>query len=272
MSFAASRGSGLPFGPFGVHVDESHLDGTEGIRELAITAVTLVTEPRRLGSPVDALVGFVDVLASTAEAEGRKAHRLERDVARQDEEVRPGDLASVLLLDRPEQTARLVEADVVGPTVEGREALCTGSRAAAAVVDAIGPRAVPRHANEERTVVTEVSGPPLLGVGHQRREVLLQGVEVERLELLGVVEVLVHGTRTLGVGVEDLQVQTVRPPQFVWLALGVHSVRERALALDIRHFSPLVLLKKYARGPAPMRVRYCDRLPLSARQSGQTPQ
>jgi hypothetical protein len=31
------------------------------------------------------------------------------------------------LLDRPEQTARLVEVHVVGPTDEGRKALGTGS-------------------------------------------------------------------------------------------------------------------------------------------------
>ena len=41
-----------------------------------------------------------------------------------------------LLLNRPQQPARFVEADIVGPTVEGREALLTA--AAATVTDAAG--------------------------------------------------------------------------------------------------------------------------------------
>ena len=90
-------------------------------------------------------------------------------------EVGPGDLAAVLLLDRPEEAARLVEADVVGPAVERREALLAAARAAAAVTDAIGAGAVPGHADEEAAVVAEVGRPPLLRVGHQRVQVLLDG-------------------------------------------------------------------------------------------------
>ena len=43
-----------------------------------------------------------------------------------------------LLLNRPQQPARFVEADIVGPTVEGREALLTSAAAAATVTDAAG--------------------------------------------------------------------------------------------------------------------------------------
>jgi hypothetical protein len=45
------------------------------------------------------------------------------DVAGEDHQVGPGDLVAVLLLDRPEQAARLVEVAVVRPAVERREAL-----------------------------------------------------------------------------------------------------------------------------------------------------
>ena len=108
--------------PLGVHVDEAHLHGTERTGELAVAAVALVAEPGVLGAPED-LVGLPDVLAAEAHAERLEPHRLQRDVAGVDEEVGPRDLLAVLLLDRPQQPARLVEVGVVGPAVERREAL-----------------------------------------------------------------------------------------------------------------------------------------------------
>ncbi len=46
-------------------------------------------------------------------------------------------------------------------------------------------------------------------------EVLLQGIEVELLELLGVVELLAHRIGQGRVLVENLQVQLIRPPVIV---------------------------------------------------------
>jgi hypothetical protein len=68
-----------------------------------------------------------DVLAAAAEAEGLQPHRLIGDVAGEDDQVGPADLVAVLLLDRPQQAARLVEVDVVRPGVERREALVAGA-------------------------------------------------------------------------------------------------------------------------------------------------
>jgi hypothetical protein len=101
----------------GVHVDEAHLHRTERIFQLAVAGIALIVQPLFLGTPVDILFGFPDVHPATTEAEGLEAHRLERDIAREDDQVAPGDLAAVLLLDRPEKPARLVEVAVVGPTV-----------------------------------------------------------------------------------------------------------------------------------------------------------
>src|SRR6266487_2960170 len=50
--------------------------------------------------------------------------------------------------------------------------LLSGSGAAAAVADAVGAGAVPRHANEERPVVAIVGRPPILRVRHQGMQVL----------------------------------------------------------------------------------------------------
>ena len=96
---------------------------------------------------------------------------------------------AVLLLDRPQQPAGLVEVAVVGPAVQRREALHAGAGAAAAVADAVGAGAVPGHADEERAVVAEVGRPPVLRGRQHLVDVPRQRVEVEGLEGRGVVEV-----------------------------------------------------------------------------------
>ena len=141
-----------------------------------------------------------------------KPIELERDVAGEDHQVGPGELAAVLLLDRPEQPARLVEVGVVGPAVERREALLTGSRAAAAIGDAVSARAVPCHADHQSAVMTEVGRPPFLRFCHQRLQVLDDRIQVEGLEFLGVVEILAHRIGQTGIAVQDLNVQLARPP------------------------------------------------------------
>ena len=178
--------------PFRIHVDQAHLHGGERILEIPVAGVALVAKPGVLAAPVDVLFRLPDVLAPAAEAEGLEAHRLQSAVAGEDHQVGPGDFPAVFLLDRPKQTARLVEVHVVGPAVEGRQALGAGPRAAAAVAHAVGACAVPRHPDEEPPVVTVIRRPPVLRVGHQRIEVLLQGLQVEFLEFLSVVERLAH--------------------------------------------------------------------------------
>ena len=133
MSLAAAIGSGLPIRPLRVDVDQTHLHGTEGTLELTVAGIAPVLEPVLLGAPVDVLIRFPDIFATATEAEGLEAHRLERDVAAEDHQVGPGNLVAVLLLDRPEQPARLVQGDVVRPAVERREALLASTAAATAV-------------------------------------------------------------------------------------------------------------------------------------------
>ena len=187
------------------------MHGGERILKLAFAAVAFVPQPRPLGTPVE-LFGLPDVLAPAAETEGLEAHRLEGDVAGEDHQVGPGDFPAVFLLDRPQQPACLVEVRVVRPAIERREALLAGAGAAAAVGDAVGACAVPRHANEQPAVVAEVGRPPILRVRHQGMEILDHGIQVEALEFLGVVERLAHRIGQAGVLVENLKVQLVRPP------------------------------------------------------------
>ncbi len=196
---------------FGVDVDETHLHGAERAAELALTAVPLVAEPRVLGAPDD-LVGLPDVGSPEPEAEGLEPHRLHRAVAGEDQEIRPGDRAAVLLLDRPQQSPGLVEVGVVGPAVERGEALRALAAAAPAVRDPVGAGGVPRHPDEERAVVAVVGGPPVLRRRHHVEHVPLQRVDVDGCELRGVVEVVVERARVGRVLVENLQVQLIRPP------------------------------------------------------------
>ena len=179
--------------------------------ELTLAAVALVAEPGAFWTP-EQFLGLPGVGPAAGEAEGLEAHGLQRDVADEDEEVGPGDGLAVLLLDRPQQAAGLVEVGVVRPAVERREALLTAAGAAAAVRGAIGPGAMPGQADEQAAVVAEIGGPPVLGVGHQGVEVGDHRIEIETLECRGVVEVGAQRVGTRIVLVEPFEAQVLRPP------------------------------------------------------------
>ncbi|MCY1531749.1 hypothetical protein D9M68_669850 [compost metagenome] len=147
---------------FRVHIDQAHLDGSQGLGEVTVAAVALVVQPLAFRAPVDVFLWLPYVRAATAETERLEAHGLQRDVTGENYQIAPGQLAAVLLLDRPEQPARLVEVAVVRPAVEGREPLCAGACAAATIADTVGSRGMPGHANEERPIVAVVCGPPVL--------------------------------------------------------------------------------------------------------------
>src|SRR5437764_14096552 len=138
--------------PFRIDVDEAHLPGAERLRKLALAAVPFIAQPRPLRTPVE-LFGFPNIRAPAAETKRLEAHRLERDVARENHQVGPGDFPAVFLLDRPQEPACLVEIGIVGPAIERREALLSGAGAAAPIGDARGARTVPCHAGPPAAVV-----------------------------------------------------------------------------------------------------------------------
>ncbi len=256
LADVARRGEriGIAVGAFGIDVDQAHLHGRERVFELArvdiavrvvigdqhaasffdtvraVRIAQVAAEPGSLATPVHVLVGLPHVRASATEAEGFEAHSFQRNVAGQDHQVGPGNPAAVFLLDRPQQPARLVEADVVGPAVERREALLASSAAAAAVTRAIRARAVPRHADEQRPVVAEVRRPPVLRVGHERRQIFLQRGVVQALELRRVVEARAHRIGLGGMLVQQIEPQLIRPPVAVRRAAATRrsAVIERA--------------------------------------------
>ena len=224
---------GVAVRAFRVHVDETHLHRAERAAELAVTAVALVAEPGVLRAPED-LLRLPHVRPAEPEPEGRETHRLERAVAGEDEQVGPRDGGAVLLLDRPQQPARLVEVRVVGPAVQRGEALRAVAGAAAAVLDAVGARGVPAEPDEQRAVVAVVRRPPVLRRGHDVVDVLLQRLDVESLERLRVAEVRTHRVALRRVLVQDLEVELVRPPVLVRVrsaGLRGRRIDDRVLAL-----------------------------------------
>src|SRR5690349_14409178 len=72
-----------------------------------------VLDPLR--APVRRVIGLPRVAAPAGEPGGRQAHDLERAIAGQDDEVGPRQRVAVLLLDRGDQSARLVDVAVVPP-------------------------------------------------------------------------------------------------------------------------------------------------------------
>ena len=154
-----------------------------GSGEVTLAGVALVgAEPFVLFAE-EGLFGLPDVFAAEREAECLEAHRVQGAVAGEDDQVGPRDLVAVLLLDRPQQPARLVQAHVVRPAVERGEPLHALAAAAAAVLNAVGAGGVPAHPDEQAAVVAVVGGPPVLGGGHHRDHVRLEGVDVELGEL-----------------------------------------------------------------------------------------
>ncbi|MNL31305.1 hypothetical protein D3C87_1530860 [compost metagenome] len=93
-----------------------------------------------------------------------------------------------------------------------------GTCATSTVTGTVGAGGVPGHAHEERAIVAEVGGPPVLGVGHQCRQVAFDRCKIQGLERFGIVEALVHGVGQGRVLVQDLQIQLVRPPVTVGCA------------------------------------------------------
>ena len=197
-----------------------------------------------------------DVLAAEAEAEGLQAHRLIGHGAGQDDQVGPADLVAVLLLDRPEQAARLVEVGVVRPGIERREALVARAAAAAAVGDAIGARRVPGHADHQAAVVAPVGRPPVLAVGHQRLEVLLERLDVELLEFFAIVEV---GAQRVGLGVvlvQDVEVQRLGPPVHVRTLSRRHAAVHDGAFAFVAHDVLLGVVHRWINKNYPCRTDY----------------
>ena len=228
----AARGQNVRFAirALRVHIDQTHLNSRQRVLEIAFTGITLVTKPFGFRTPIHVFFRCPNISASTAKSEGLAAHRFNRDVARQDHQIRPADRVAVFLLDRPQQTPCLVEIAIVRPAVQRRETLLASAAATATVCGTIGSGAVPCHADEQATVMAIIRRPPILAVGHQRGQVFLQRLHIQTFERFRIVKILAHRVGLFVMLMQNAQVQLVRPP----VAVRVHTlagVHYRAAAL-----------------------------------------
>ena len=90
---------------------------------------------------------------------------------------------------------------------------------------------MPSQTDEQAAVVAEVGGPPVLRVVHERVQIGDHGVEIESLELRGIVERFAHRVGARGVLVEPFQAQIVGPP--VAVVSLASTMRHRAFACGI---------------------------------------
>ncbi len=201
----------------GVHIDQAHLHGGEGVfhggrvLDALITAVT-GGQPFLFRAPIGVFLGVPDIFAAKGEAKGFEAHGFIGHVACEQDQVGPAQLVAVFLFDRPEDAARLVEVAVVGPAVERGKADVAMATAAAPIGQTVRARRMPCEADHQPAVMAPISGPPVLAVGHQRLDVGLDGLEVEGLDLFGIVEIRPERIGFLVVLVQDIEVQGLGPP------------------------------------------------------------
>ncbi len=209
----AEQGVGVCIGALWIDVDEAHLDRSKWVFEvLAGIAIAVVSKPLVLASPVRVVFGLPNVRSASTKTKDGSAHGFNGDLASENQKVSPTDGVAVLLLDGPEQASSLVEVAVVRPTVERSKPLCTGCATAAAIASAVGPSGVPGHSNEEGAVVTVISRPPVLAVGHQSVKVRLQASVVKVLERLSIVKIRTHWVGFHAVLMKDTKIESFWPP------------------------------------------------------------
>ncbi len=90
--------------------------------------------------------------------------------------------------------------------------MIAGATTTTAIGGAIGAGAMPGHADEQAAVMAPVGWPPLLGVGHQGEQILLEALVVELLKSLAIVERIAEGIGGRIVLMQDRQVHLLRPP------------------------------------------------------------
>lgn len=74
---------------------------------------------------------------------------------------------------------------------------------------------MPRHSDEKRPVMPVVCGPPGLGIGHQREDILLHCSQIERFERLSIVVGGTEGGGLRTIAVKDRNIELIGPPHAV---------------------------------------------------------
>ena len=203
-----------------IDVDQAHLHGCQRLVQVSLCVSPIVVKPSGLAPPEHILLGLPDVDAPAGKSKGAESHRLQRHIAREDDQIGPGNGIAVFALDRPEQTSCFIEIGVVRPTVERRKSLVPMTSPTAAITCPVGPSAVPGHADEQRSVMPPISRPPILRIRHQGLQVGFQTLVIKAREGLRVVEVVSQRIGGRMVLMQDPQVDLIGPPVVVAGATG----------------------------------------------------
>ena len=147
-----------------------------------------------------------NVCATKTKPEGLQAKGLIGNVSGKNHQVCPRNLVAVFLLDWPQQSSGLVQVYVVWPRVQWSKSLVAGSTATATVCCSVGAGCMPCQSDHQPAVVAPVRWPPGLAVNHESVKVLLQGFNIQFLELFVVVEAWSKGVCLGVVLVQDVKI------------------------------------------------------------------
>ena len=195
-----------------IHINQTHLNRGKGMGEIALTTVPAVAQPISLDAPIDVFFRRPDVSTATTETERSATHGFDGDIASQNQQIGPADIPAIFLLDRPQQATRLVQIAIIGPAVQRRKTLRTRATATTTICGSVGAGSVPCHADEKRTIMPIIGWPPLLRVGHETMQILLQRLVIKRIERLGIVKIRIHRICLGRMLVQDVEIELVRPP------------------------------------------------------------
>ena len=250
----------LAIGAFGVDIDQAHLHGGQGALQLTVAAIAIITKPGLFVTPVDVFLRLPEIDTPAAKAKGLEAHGLEGTIPRENDEIGPGNPVAIFLLNRPEQASRLVEVAVVGPTVDRCQSLVTATGPTSTIGGAVGAGAVPGHTDKQAAIMAPVGRPPILGIGHQGMQILLQCLEIELIEFISIVKSSPQRIGCRRVLMQQIEIELVRPPVVIcspplWRD-AARIAHERAFteighgdSLDIREGTP-ILNSRRAKGMA----------------------
>ena len=219
---------------FRVHINQAHLHGSQRVFErlTVSTVVACRTQPFFFRSPMDVFLGLPNVFTAKCKAKGFEPHGFVRDIARQHDQVSPTQAIAVFLFDGPKQATSFVKVGVVRPRVERRKALIARACAASAIGNPVSTCGMPRHSNHQTAVMTPVSRPPVLAVGHEGGQVFFQRGHIEFFDFLSVIETAPHRIRLGVLLMEDVQIERFGPPSLGRIGarvVGIGAVQHGAL-------------------------------------------
>ena len=121
----------VAIGTFRIHIDQPHHGGCERVLQVSlIREPGVIGEPVFFAAPVHVLIRFPGIFTTTGKTKGFKAHGFQCHVTGKNDQIRPGNLAAVFLFHRPDQSAGLVQIDVIRPAIERGKTLLAATAAA----------------------------------------------------------------------------------------------------------------------------------------------